>query len=96
MNDAIKISSSKAGALVENYKGNQFFTVTFIKRSNGESRVMNCRKGVKKHLKGGEKAYDPKAKRLVCVYDIKASGYRSIPLENITNISMEGKDYETI
>ena len=66
-------------------------------RSNGEIRVMNCRKGVKKHLKGGVKAYDPKAKKLVFVYDVqikdRARAYRSIALEGIKRISMAGKEY---
>ena len=53
MADAIRITAAEASKLVEDYQGSQFFTVTFVKRTNGETRVMNCRKNVKKYLKGG-------------------------------------------
>ena len=42
--------------------GGEFVGVEFTKRTTGEVRQMNCRLGVKKHLKGGEQAYDPVAK----------------------------------
>ena len=97
MDEAKRITSAEAGKLVEDYKGNQFFTVTFIKRGNGETRVMNCRKNVKKYLKGGDRAYDPKAKKLVFVYDVqikdRARAYRSIPLDGIKRISLAGQEY---
>jgi hypothetical protein len=97
MADAKRITAAEAEKLVEDYKGSQFFTVTFIKRGDGSKRVMNCRKGVKKHLKGGDRAYDPKAKRLVFVYDVQikapANGYRSIPLDSIQHIKLAGQEY---
>lgn len=65
----------------------KFFTVKFTKRSTGEVRVMNCRLNVTKHLKGGEKAYDDTVHRLLTVYDIKAQGYRCIPLESLIEIN---------
>jgi len=88
------ITAEQAKEMVEGYKGNKFFTVTFVKRTNGELRVMNCRKGVKKHLKGGVKKYDPKAKNLVCVYDVQSKGYRSIALESIKEVSIENDVFE--
>lgn len=65
----------------------RFFSVRFIKRSNGAERFMNCRLGVKKHLKGGDKAYDDKVHKLVTVYDVQAEGYRCIPLESIFELN---------
>jgi hypothetical protein len=99
--EAKRITSAEAGKLVEEYKGNQFFTVTFTKRTNSKIRVMNCRKNVKKYLKGGDRAYDPKAKKLVFVWDVqipdRAKAYRSIPLDAIKRISMSGgKEYVVI
>ena len=91
----MNITAQEAKSIVENITNGKFFTVTFIKRSDGSERVMNCRKGVKKHLKGGEKKYDPKKHNLVCVFDRQAMGYRSIALESIIRISMDGgKVYE--
>lgn len=65
----------------------KFFTVKFIKRSNGDERVMNCRLGVTKHLKGGAKAYDDSVHRLLTVFDVKSQGYRCIPLESLLEIN---------
>jgi hypothetical protein len=91
------ITAETAKKMVEDAKDDtcgKTFTVTFIKRTTGKERVMNCRYGVKKHLKGGVKAYDPKKKGLVCVFDMQAGGYRSIALESIRKIAMEGEVYE--
>jgi len=65
----------------------RFFTVKFIKRSNNQKRVMNCRLGVQKHLRGGEKSYSDSEKQLVTVYDLQAKGYRAIALEGLLEIN---------
>ena len=69
----------------------QIFTVTFTKRSTGEVRVMNARRGVKKHLKGGSLGYNATEKGLIPVYDMQKKAYRSIAAESITEIKI-GKD----
>jgi hypothetical protein len=69
------------------------FSVEFIKRSNGELRKMVCRMGVKKHLKGGKKAYSTKARNLLTVFDMQAKGYRSIPVDAIQRLSMNGQTF---
>jgi|GEM_PF-2544262 len=89
---------------------NEIFVVTFIKRTTGEIRTMKCRKGVKKHLVGSGSAYDAKDYNLLVVWDIDiynklvADGatneeagpksYRSIPLEMILKVSVNGKTHE--
>ena len=55
---------------------------------------MQCRMGVKKHLKGGDKAYDAKSKGLLTVYDLNAKGYRSIPVENVLRLSVNGQQFQ--
>jgi len=69
------------------------FSVEFIKRTDGSLRKMVCRLGVKKHLKGGSKAYDAKAKNLLSVFDMEKEGYRSIPVEAIQRISVHGQTF---
>lgn len=69
----------------------KIFTVKFIKRTTGELRTMNCRTGVKKHLKGGEKKFKDSNKNLLTVYDLQKKGYRSIPVESIQEIVVEGE-----
>lgn len=75
-------------------KGGKIFSVTFIKRSTGELRHMKCRMGVTRHLKGGAKAYAPKAKNLLSVFDMDAEGYRSIPVEAIKRLSVGGQTFD--
>lgn len=83
-----------------------FFSVTFTKRTTGERREMNCMWGVKKHLKGGEAAYDFNAKGLIPVWETEESrrkhsgsirpgdaGYRSIPVDAITQIRANKKTW---
>lgn len=67
--------------------GSKFFTVKFTKK-DGSTRVMNCRLGVKKHLKGGVKRYD--ASNLVTVYDLKSKGYRTVNLNTLQEIKTSG------
>ena len=88
-----KITKAVAATMVADHKGGTIFTVTFVKRGDGQTRVMNCRKGVKKHSKGGKLKFDPKKKALVSVYDMQIEQYRMISLENIKKIVMKGKTY---
>ncbi len=67
------------------------FAVSFIKRTDGTLRVMNCRLGVTKHLRGGERSYDPAAHGLIVVFDMASRGYRSIPVDSITGIEIAGE-----
>ena len=70
------------------------FTVGFVKRTNGEERRMNARLGVKKHLKGGEIGYNPKAHRLISVFDMQKNGYRMINTDTIFSLKIDGFAYE--
>lgn len=74
----------------------KFFTIQFIKRSNGELRTMNCTTNYRSHLAGGEPAYDAKAKNLLPVWDLKAKGFRSIPLEGVLCITSGGLTIEVV
>lgn len=92
--DATIIDRATARKIVEGYKGNQFFTVTFRKRGDGSLRKMNCRKGVKKDVSGEGRKYDPQNHDLVCVRDVQKKAHRMIPLESITAISITGRTYK--
>jgi len=72
----------------------QIFYIEFIKRTTGELRKMRCRTGVKKHLKGGNKAYDAKAKNLITVFDMENNGYRSIPAEGVRSLTVSGQHFD--
>ena len=88
------ITAEAAKERIEAAKGSgRVFGVTFIKRTNGEVRDMNCRGGVKKHLRGGEQAYDPKTHRLVTVFDMVKGDYRNINLDTIIRITVDGTTF---
>jgi len=90
------VTREQAARMVEGYNGSRIFTVTFVKRTNGEIRVMNCRKGVTKHLQGGEAKYSFRDKGLVSVFDMQKQAYRVIALESITAVSFNGVQYKVI
>ena len=61
------------------------FTVEFIKK-DGSLRVMNCRLGVKKHLRGGELSYNASKKNLLPVFDMDKGAYRIINVSTIQEV----------
>lgn len=63
----------------------RFFTVVFTKK-DGTVRQMNCRTGVKKHLRGGAK----KSSGFIA-FDLKARGYRTINLDTVKEIRADKK-----
>ncbi len=70
---------------------NTIFSVKFTKRTTGETREMVCRRKVTVALKGGEKKFSDEEKNLLTVYDMTKHEYRSIPIEGITELKIEGK-----
>lgn len=72
------------------------FTVTFIKRTDGQRRTMNARLGVKKHLAGGKKAFSDKDKGLITVFDMQKGGYRSFPVDSVVCATIDGVDFLTV
>lgn len=78
-----------------------FFGVTFTKK-DGTERRMTAMTGVRKHLAGGEKAYDADSKGLLTVWDRHARGkngendrgYRSVNINTLTEIRAKGKVWQ--
>jgi len=69
----------------------EFFTVQFEKK-DGTERTMNCRKGVTKHLKGGESTIKNNPD-LVSVYDVQAKAYRCFAKSRLKRIKANGVEY---
>lgn len=92
----LPITQLMAQEVVKNYPGNQFFTVTFVKRSTGKTRVMNCRKGVRSKWVGGALKFNPAEKKLVSVYDMQKGAFRFISLDEIRRIAMQGKVFQVV
>ena len=87
------ISKAEAIKMIKDTKG-KFFTVTFIKRTDGSVRVMNARLGVKAYLKGGVLPYDPASKNLLTVYDMGRRKYRHINLDTISKLKIGNNEYK--
>lgn len=86
-------TQSTALQILDSVPNGQIFTVTFRKRSNGETRTMNCRKGVTKHLRGGTLSYTPTNRGLLTVFDMQAGEYRMINLLSLISIKTGGETY---
>lgn len=85
------LNAQEAANMIRESNG-KFMTVTFTKRSTGENRIMNCRTGVKKGVKGTGKR---KAKKdgLITVYDMSKKGFRTINISGLRSIRMNRKTY---
>lgn len=90
----MKITKEQAIEMITQQNG-KLFTVEFIKK-NGEKRKMNCRAGVKKHLKGGELKFDPASKNLFTVFDMQKKAYRMINLSTLQTLTCAGNQYEVV
>ncbi len=66
----MQITNKQAAKLIKDYDDNKIFSVKFIKRTDGQVRLMQCRKGVSKFVKGGGQKVDPKH-NLVVVFDME-------------------------
>jgi len=78
---------------IKNLAGSQIFSVKFYKK-DGTLREMVCRLGVKKHLKGGELAYDAKSLGYLPVFDMQKEDYRMINTNTIVEIKINGQVYK--
>ena len=70
----------------------KIFTAQFIKK-DGTRRLMNCRTNVKKFTNGKGLSFDPIAKNLLPVYDLKVKDYRFINLSTLISVKIGGKEY---
>ena len=73
--------------------GGHICSVIFIKKSTGKVRHMVFRKGVSKGVNGKGLKYNPKKYGNMIVYDMGVNDYRTIKLENVTSLKVNGKSY---
>lgn len=71
----------------------KIFSVTFVKRTNGEVRDMVCRLGVE--WEGGwdtegHREWEPSDYDLMQVYDMQKQGYRMINLPKVLELRADG------
>ena len=75
------------------YKTNgKIFSVVFTKK-NGEKRLMGCRLGVSKYVKGVGLKFKPEEKSLIGVFDMVKRAYRFISLHTLEQLKINGHIY---
>ena len=87
------INRTKAKELIKESKG-LIFNASFIKKDN-TVRTLTGRLQVTQYLKENAKPrpYDPSKYNLVCVYDMKAEGYRMLNINTLTKLSINANKY---
>ena len=75
------------------YKTNgKIFSAVFTKK-NGEKRVMVCRQGVAKYVKGVGLKFKPEEKDLIGVFDMHKKAYRFINTNTLEQLKVKGVTY---
>ena len=75
------------------YKTNgKIFSAVFTKK-NGEKRLMGCRLGVSKYVKGVGLKFKPEEKSLIGVFDMVKRSYRFISLNTLEKLKINGHVY---
>ena len=87
------ITKEEAKKLIHITNG-KIFSSTFVKK-DGTHRLLTGRLKVTKGLKENAKQrpYDPSKYNLVCVYDMKAEGYRMLNINTLTKLSINANKY---
>ena len=87
----ILIPRTKLDSLIRDNKS-KIFSCIFLKK-DGSIRVMNCRLGVFKGVKGTGKPIHNKSNSYMTVYDMIKKSYRVINLDTLTLLEMKGRLY---
>lgn len=59
-------------------------------------RKMVCRRGVQKHLRGGELQYDPKPRQKIPVYDMQKRDYRMVSVDTLVSFHISGETFVVV
>ena len=87
----LPVSKTVAADVLKATKGT-FFSVTFLKRSDGTVRNMHCRTGVRKYTTGDGLKYNPSQQGLLPVWEMSV-GYKMIPLTNVISFKAFGANF---
>ena len=90
----MQISKATAKNMIQSSKGKIFTTAHFKKDKT--SRVMNCRLGVSKGVKGVGLKYNPDEYNLIPVYDMQNRGFRMVNVDTLLSLTMAHNTYEVM
>lgn len=90
----MRLQSRELKQKIQNAMANKghYFTVICKKRHEDTLRIFNARWLVRKHLKGGQEAYDANAHNLMRVVDHNSGGWRSINCDDIALVVVRTKE----
>ena len=88
----MKINKETAKKYIYETNG-KIFSAVFTKK-DGEKRIMVCRQGVAKYVKGVGLKFKPEERSLIGVVDMQKEAYRFINLDTLEKIRIKGKEYE--
>ncbi len=91
-NDIHQIPARRAAEFLTSETQGRFFSAYF-RKADGSMRGMLCRKGVTKHLRGGDLPYDPKVRQLLPVFDMVARDYRMVNLATLVSFNIGGETF---
>ncbi len=80
---------------LQNETAGRILSVYFEKK-DGSMREMICRRGVTKHLRGGELPYNPKPRMLVPVWDFGAKDYRIVNVATLVSFNIGGETFVVV
>ena len=70
----------------------KYFSAVFTKK-NGEKRLIHCRIGVKKGVKGVGLSYNPDERNNVIVKDRQKMDWRTINVDTLKSLKIKGVEY---
>lgn len=86
------IKLDRAIRFLQNETQGRIFSAYFRKK-DGQMRVMNCRRGVKAHLCGGDLPYNARIKLLLPVFDMQKGAYRTVNLRTLVSFNIMGETF---
>lgn len=75
--------------------GGRIFSA-FFQKVDGSMREMVCRRGVIRHLRGGELPYDPKPRMLLPVFDMSGGEYRTVNVGTLVSFNIGGETFVVV
>jgi len=86
------IKRNRAMRFLESETQGRIFSVYFQK-SDGSMRKMVCRRGVRKHLRGGDLPYDPGSRLLIPVFELQIREYRMVNVASLVSFKVSGETF---
>jgi len=91
----MKLRRDKVRQKVEATRG-KIFGASFTKRTTNKMRVMAARVGVRKGVTGVGLSFDPVAKNLIVVFDMRKREFRMISIEGLKELRVRGRIYKVV